>query len=139
MTAEQYPAILVVADYQTTVCIVSNVLRQIGYADIDVVANVAAAKCKLRDKSYGLVIADSALAHNVGEDFAAEIRSGALLDGTRLLVLAPQSQKALLGPAASDSYLFMPFNAATLQRRIAAALTLPAVVAGEPFTTSAGA
>lgn len=139
MTADRSLPILMVADYQTTVCIVTNLLRQIGHANIDVAASAAAARCRLRGKSYALVIADSALARSTGGDVVAEIRADARFERMPVLVLAPQSQAALLDAAtASDGYLFMPFNAATLRSRIGAVLAPPPIT-GARLTSPAGA
>jgi two-component system chemotaxis response regulator CheY len=138
MAPDRSMAILVVADYQTTVCIVTDLLRQIGYADIDVAGSAAAALAKLRGKAYGLIIADWWLEHAPASELLAEMRAGPRLDRTPVLMLAPQSQAANVAAAmaAGGSYLFKPFNASTLQSKIEAALAAPPAVAAN-FTTPA--
>jgi len=142
MAADQSMPILVVADYQTTVCIVTNLLKQIGYACIDVAASGPAALGKMRNKSYGLVIADWRLQQSPRGEVLAEIRAGAQFDRTPILMLAPQSQAAHVGAvlaAGCDGYLFMPFNAATLQNTIDATIAAHPGFAGSGLTTQADA
>ena len=142
MAADQSMPILVVTDNQTTVCIITNLLKQIGYASIDVAASSAAALGKTRGKNYRLVIADWRLQQTPGRDVLAEIRADAQFDRAPILMLAPQSQAANIGAVLSASchgYLFMPFNATTLQNKIDAALAAYDPFAGNGFTTPAAA
>lgn len=140
MAADQSMPILVVTDNPTTVCIVTNLLKQIGYASIDVAASAAAGKT--RDKCYRLVIADWRLQQTQGRDVLAEIRADAQFDRAPILLLAPQSQAANIGAVLSagcHGYLFMPFNATTLQNKIDAALAAYDAFAGNGLTTPAAA
>ena len=50
--------VLVVDDYSTMVRIIRNLLRQLGFADIDDASDGAAALEKMNNKRYGLVISD---------------------------------------------------------------------------------
>ncbi len=50
--------VLVVDDYNTMVRIIRNLLKQIGFADVDDANDGAAALAKIRAKRYGLVISD---------------------------------------------------------------------------------
>jgi two-component system chemotaxis response regulator CheY len=48
--------VLVVDDYSTMVRIIRNLLRQLGFSDVDDANDGAAALAKMRAKRYGLVI-----------------------------------------------------------------------------------
>ncbi|MBM3608359.1 MAG: response regulator, partial [Alphaproteobacteria bacterium] len=50
--------ILVVDDYQTMVKILRNLLKQIGFENVDSAANGAEALELIKQKPYGLVISD---------------------------------------------------------------------------------
>ena len=50
--------VLVVDDYSTMVRIIRNLLRQLGFADIDDASDGSAALEKMSAKRYGLVISD---------------------------------------------------------------------------------
>jgi two-component system, chemotaxis family, chemotaxis protein CheY len=50
--------VLVVDDYGTMIRILRNLLRQLGFSDIDDASDGAAALAKMRAKRYGLVISD---------------------------------------------------------------------------------
>jgi len=50
--------VLVVDDYSTMVRIIRNLLRQLGFSNVDDANDGAAALAKMRAKRYGLVISD---------------------------------------------------------------------------------
>ncbi len=50
--------VLVVDDYNTMIRIIRNLLKQIGFADIDDAVDGSSALGKMREKRYGLVISD---------------------------------------------------------------------------------
>jgi two-component system, chemotaxis family, chemotaxis protein CheY len=58
--------VLVVDDYQTMVRILRNLLKQIGFNDVDDASDGQAALEKLRSKKYGLVISDWNMAPMTG-------------------------------------------------------------------------
>src|SRR5690606_5497573 len=111
--------VLVVHDYPTLGSIVTNVLRQIGFAHIDGAGNGHRALRKLRDKSYGLVISDDAMTPMSGQDLLRAIRAEPRLAATPFLLLTSP------GNAAGDRdhvVVAKPFNARTLHSRIAAVM-----------------
>ena len=58
MTADSTMPILVVDDYQTMVRIICNLLKQIGYENVDTASNGAQALERIAEKKYGLIISD---------------------------------------------------------------------------------
>jgi two-component system chemotaxis response regulator CheY len=50
--------VLVVDDYNTMIRILRNLLKQLGFQDIDDASDGSAALDKMRHKRYGLVISD---------------------------------------------------------------------------------
>jgi two-component system, chemotaxis family, chemotaxis protein CheY len=51
-------SILVVDDYNTMIRIIRNLLRQIGFENIDDAADGSSALARMRGKKYGLIISD---------------------------------------------------------------------------------
>ena len=111
--------ILVVDDYSTMVRIVRNLLRQLGFQNVDDAADGAGALAKMRARPYGLVISDWAMRGETGGDLLDEVRADAALRDTPVLMLTPGEGN----DAASDApCLSKPFNAAALKKRLAALL-----------------
>jgi two-component system, chemotaxis family, chemotaxis protein CheY len=50
--------ILVVDDYNTMIRIIRNLLKQLGFEDVDDASDGSSALSKMRSKRYGLVISD---------------------------------------------------------------------------------
>jgi two-component system chemotaxis response regulator CheY len=120
MSVDLSMPVLVVHDYPTMGSIVTNVLKQIGFAHVDGVGTGKKALRKLRDKAYGLVISDDAMAPMSGEELLRAIRAEPTTATTPFLLLTTP-RKA--GHAAHrDDVVAKPFNARTLHTKIAALL-----------------
>jgi PleD family two-component response regulator len=50
--------ILVVDDYNTMIRIIRNLLKQLGFEDVDDASDATSALAKMRERRYGLVISD---------------------------------------------------------------------------------
>ena len=50
--------ILVVDDYQTMVRIIRNLLKQLGFENVDEASDGSEALGKMRERRYGLIISD---------------------------------------------------------------------------------
>ncbi len=112
--------VLVVNDHPTSASIVSNVLRQIGFAHVDAARDAPAALKKLQCKNYGLVISDDTMTPMSGEDLLREIRANPRLASTPFLLLtAGQAKPEESAPCATFA---RPFNAKMLHQRIATVL-----------------
>jgi two-component system chemotaxis response regulator CheY len=106
--------VLVVDEHPIMASIVSTVLRQIGFENVDDARNAAAALKKLRNKNYGLVISDDR--PESGSDLLREIRSNPQLAATPFLMLtASNSGRHTIEPCAR---IAKPFNARMLHRQI---------------------
>jgi two-component system chemotaxis response regulator CheY len=110
--------VLVVDDHPTMASIVSDVLRQIGFENIDGARNGSAALKKLSCKNYGLVISDDKMSPMSGGDLLREIRANPRLASTPFVMLTA-SETATDKPCAT---IARPFNAQMLQRQLRAVL-----------------
>ena len=118
MSVDLSMPVLVVHDYPTMGSIVTNVLRQIGFAHIEG-ANGPKALRKLRDKAYGLVISDDAMTPMSGEELLRAIRARPDTAATPFLLLTTRHADQAAHRA---GIVAKPFNARTLQTKIAAVL-----------------
>ena len=74
--------ILVVDDYSTMIRIICNLLKQLGYQNIDDANDGATALAKMRAKRYGLVISDWNMEPMSGYDLLKEVRADTALATT---------------------------------------------------------
>jgi two-component system, chemotaxis family, chemotaxis protein CheY len=68
MAIDPSTPVLLVDDYNTMVRIIRNLLKQIGFADVDDAPDGAAALSKMHIKRYGLVISDWNMQPTTGFD-----------------------------------------------------------------------
>lgn len=130
--------ILVVDDFATMVKIIRNLLKQIGFENIDDAADGAAALVKAGEKTYGLIISDWNMERMTGYELLANLRAGGLNTKTPFLMVTAESktENVLAARRAGvSSYIVKPFNAALLRTRIDQALATP--VAGDHQINSA--
>jgi two-component system, chemotaxis family, chemotaxis protein CheY len=121
--------ILVVDDYNTMVRIIRNLLKQLGFVDIDDAADGTAALAKMRARQYGLVISDWQMEPMTGYDLLKHVRSDPALAKTPFIMVTAESKTenvAAAKEAGVDNYILKPFNAQTLQHKIAAVFKDPA-------------
>ncbi len=105
--------ILVVDDYQTMVKIMRNLLKQLGYENVDDAANGAAALEKLQGKTYGLVISDWNMEPMTGYELLQKVReAGQNKDVPFIMVTAESKTDNIVAArkAGVSNYLVKPFN-----------------------------
>src|SRR5712672_1749113 len=115
--------VLVVDDYNTMIRIIRNLLKQIGFQDIDDAADGSAALARMREKRYGLVISDWNMEPMTGYELLKEVRADPGLAKTPFIMITAESktQNVIAAKKAGvDNYIVKPFNAQTLQHKIAA-------------------
>ena len=121
MPADASMSILIVDDYNTMVRIIRNLLKQLGFTNVDDANDGSAALAKMREKSYGLVISDWNMAPMTGYDLLREIRADPDLRATRFIMVTAESKTdnvIAAKKAGVDNYIVKPFNAQTLQHKI---------------------
>ena len=80
--------VLVVDDYNTMIRIIRNLLKQLGFENIDDASDGSAALSKMRGKKYGLVISDWNMEPMTGYDLLKEVRGDPNLATTAPLMIA---------------------------------------------------
>ena len=121
MNADFSMPILVVDDYQTMVRIIRNLLKQIGYENVDEAYNGVEALEKIGKKRYGLIISDWNMQPMTGLDLLVKLRQSAdMADIPFIMVTAESKTDNVIAArkAGVSSYIVKPFNAATLKGKI---------------------
>ena len=116
-------SILVVDDYHTMVRIIRNLLKQLGFENVDEASDGSSALEKLRLKKYGLVISDWNMEPMNGFDLLREVRADPSLVKTPFIMVTAESKTENViaaKMAGVDNYIVKPFNAQTLQHKITA-------------------
>jgi two-component system, chemotaxis family, chemotaxis protein CheY len=119
--------ILVVDDYNTMIRIIRNLLKQIGFENIDDASDGALALSKMRGRRYGLVISDWNMEPMTGYDLLREIRGDAKLAGTPFIMVTAESKTdhvIAAKRAGVNNYIVKPFNAQTLKSKIETVFTV---------------
>jgi two-component system, chemotaxis family, chemotaxis protein CheY len=121
MAADVSMSILIVDDYNTMIRIIRNLLKQLGFNNVDEANDGTAALAKMREKEYGLVISDWNMTPMTGYDLLREIRADPALSATRFIMVTAESKTdnvIAAKKAGVDNYIVKPFNAQTLQHKI---------------------
>ena len=116
-------SILVVDDYNTMIRIIRNLLKQLGFENVDDATDGTSALAKMRQKSYSLVISDWNMTPMTGYDLLRQIRADPGLSTTRFIMITAESKTdnvIAAKKAGVDNYIVKPFNAQTLQHKIQA-------------------
>ncbi|MDF0675088.1 MAG: chemotaxis response regulator CheY [Nitrospira sp.] len=122
MLADPNMKILVVDDMVTMRRIVKNILKQLGFANIDEAENGQEALQKLRADTFGFVVSDWNMPVMTGIDMLRAIRADEKLKTTPVLMVTAEAQQSNLVEAVQagvNNYIVKPFTAETLQEKIA--------------------
>jgi two-component system, chemotaxis family, chemotaxis protein CheY len=121
MSIDATMPILVVDDYKTMVRIIRNLLKQLGFNNVDDAADGVEALAKLREKKYGLVISDWNMEPMTGYELLKEVRSDDSLNRTPFIMVTAESKTENViaaKKAGVNNYIVKPFNAQTLKGKI---------------------
>jgi len=113
--------VLVVDDYKTMIRIIKNLLRQIGFKDVDDAADGSEALEKIKAKKYGLVISDWNMEPMTGFELLKQVRANpetAELPFIMVTAEAKSENVVAAKKAGVNNYIVKPFNAQTLKGKI---------------------
>ena len=126
MSVDLTMPVLVVDDYSTMIRIIRNLLKQLGFEDVDEANDGSAALAKMRQKKYGLVISDWNMEPMTGYELLKEVRGDPGLSKTPFIMVTAESKTENViaaKKAGVDNYIVKPFNAQTLKAKIDAVFT----------------
>jgi two-component system chemotaxis response regulator CheY len=88
--------ILVVDDYATMIRIIRNLLKQIGFENVDDASDGSSALVKMQGKKYGLVISDWNMEPMTGYDLLREVRANPELSQTPFIMITAESKASAI-------------------------------------------
>ena len=112
---------LVVDDFSTMRRILRNLLKNLGYLNVDEAEDGNSALLKLRSDSFDFVITDWNMAGLDGLQLLKEIRMDEKLSMLPVLMVTAEAKKENIVAAAqagASGYIVKPFTAATLDEKI---------------------
>ena len=113
--------VLIVDDYNTMVRIIRNLLRQLGFENIDDANDGSQALEKMQLRKYGLVISDWNMEGMTGYDLLQQVRADPALSATPFIMVTAESKTENViaaKKAGVSNYIVKPFNAQTLKSKI---------------------
>ena len=114
-------SVLVVDDYKTMIRIIKNLLKQIGFNDVDDAADGGEALEKLKQKDYGLVISDWNMEPMTGYELLKQVRADENLKHLPFIMVTAEAKSenvVAAKEAGVNNYIVKPFNAQTLKGKI---------------------
>ena len=123
VTVDKNMPILIVDDYKTMLRIIRNLLKQLGFDNVDEASDGSSALQRLRDKSYGLVISDWNMEPMTGLQLLREVRNDAKLKHIPFVMVTAESKTENViaaKEAGVTNYIVKPFNAETLKQKMVA-------------------
>ena len=118
-------SILVVDDYGTMRRIVRNLLKQLGFENVDEAGDGLSALRKLKEKRFGLVISDWNMEPMNGLELLRDVRADAALKDLPFIMVTAESRTQYVMAAQEagvSNYIIKPFNAETLNTKIQSVL-----------------
>ena len=125
MAVDKSMPILIVDDYKTMLRIIRNLLKQLGFNNVDEATDGAAALVKLRAKPFGMVISDWNMEPMTGYELLKEVRADQQLKHLPFIMVTAESKTdnvIAAKKAGVNNYIVKPFNAATLKNKMAAVI-----------------
>jgi two-component system chemotaxis response regulator CheY len=115
--------ILVVDDYQTMIRIIRNLLKQLGFNNVDEATDGTAALAKIGEKQYGLIISDWNMEPMTGLDLLKQVRGGGNQVPFIMVTAESKTENVLAARQAGvNNYIVKPFNADTLKSKLSSVL-----------------
>ncbi|WP_447603159.1 chemotaxis response regulator CheY [Nitrospira sp. Nam80] len=121
MPADFNMKVLVVDDMSTMRRIVKNILKQLGFTNLEEAENGQDALGKLKKENYGFVVSDWNMPVMMGIDMLRAIRADEQLKHIPVLMVTAEAQKENLMEAIQagvSNYIVKPFTAETMQEKI---------------------
>lgn len=126
MAVDKNMNILIVDDYTTMLRIIKNLLKQLGFNNVDEATDGTAALEKIKAKPYGLVISDWNMEPMTGIELLKQVRSSNdnYKNTPFIMVTAESKTENVIAAkqAGVNNYIVKPFNAETLKTKMTAVL-----------------
>jgi two-component system chemotaxis response regulator CheY len=114
-------SILVVDDFATMRRIIKNILKQLGYTNVDEADDGVSALSRLKTGRFDFVVTDWNMPNMSGLDLIKAIRADANLKGIPILMVTAEAMKENIIEAVKagvNNYVVKPFTADVLKEKI---------------------
>jgi two-component system chemotaxis response regulator CheY len=125
MAVDKDMRILVVDDYKTMIRIIRNLLKQLGFNNVDEATDGSSALNKLREGNFQLCISDWNMEPMTGLQLLKEVRADVKLADLPFIMVTAESKTenvVAAKQAGVSNYIVKPFNAATLKAKLVGVL-----------------
>lgn len=112
---------LVVDDFSTMRRIVRNLLKELGFLNVQEAEDGVDALAKLRAEKFDFVVSDWNMPNMTGIDLLKEIRADANLKHLPVLMVTAEAKKeniVMAAQAGASGYVVKPFTAAVLDEKL---------------------
>lgn len=112
---------LVVDDFSTMRRIVRNLLKELGFTNVDEAEDGVVALNKLKNGNFEFVVSDWNMPNMTGIELLRAIRSDATLKHLPVMMVTAEAKKENIIEAAqagASGYIVKPFTAATLEEKL---------------------
>ncbi|GGP26210.1 chemotaxis response regulator CheY [Silvimonas amylolytica] len=112
---------LVVDDFSTMRRIVRNLLKELGFSNVEEAEDGQIALHKLQNSTYDFVVTDWNMPNMTGLELLQQVRANAQLKHLPVLMVTAEAKKENIIAAASagaSGYIVKPFTAATLDEKL---------------------
>lgn len=121
MSADKNLKFLVVDDFSTMRRIIRNLLRELGFLNVEEAEDGVAALRKLRESNFDFVVSDWNMPNMDGLTMLQSVRADAELKQIPVLMVTAEAKKENIVAAAqagANGYIVKPFTAATLDEKL---------------------
>ncbi len=125
MAVDKNLPILIVDDYKTMLRIIRNLLKQLGFDNVEEATDGTMALEKLREKPFGLVISDWNMEPMTGYELLKKVRADEQFKAIPFIMITAESKTenvVAAKEAGVSNYIVKPFNAETLKAKIVSVL-----------------
>ncbi len=125
MAVDKNMPILVVDDYNTMLRILKNLLKQLGFHNVDQAMDGAEALQKLNATNFDFIISDWNMEPMTGIELLRQVRASDNLKHIPFIMITAESKTENViaaQQAGVSNYIVKPFNAETLKGKMASVL-----------------
>jgi two-component system chemotaxis response regulator CheY len=125
MAVDYNMPILIVDDYRTMLKIIRNLLKQLGFTNVEEATDGSEALGKLREGEFDLVISDWNMEPMTGLQLLKEVRADDTLRAVPFIIITAESKienVVAAKEAGVSNYIVKPFNAGTLKAKLTSVL-----------------
>jgi two-component system chemotaxis response regulator CheY len=125
MAVDKNMNVLIVDDYKTMLRIIRNLLKQLGFNNVDEATDGSMALQMLRVGNYGLIISDWNMEPMTGLQLLREVRADPKLKPCPFIMVTAESKSenvVAAKEAGVSNYIVKPFNAETLKAKMVSVL-----------------